>query len=86
MGLNWIAISKLTASSTYRELQLRTTEYLQYGQGIGETQQLAEDTLYNTLVSFLWDMGMPRTEAEQFCENPDNLTELAMRINSILGR
>ncbi|MGB3534503.1 MAG: hypothetical protein WBA13_13430 [Microcoleaceae cyanobacterium] len=85
MNDNFIAGQQLLLNSTYRELQLRTSEYLQYRNTGSEEQQLAEDTLYNTVISFLQDMGMPQAEAEQFCESLDNLTELSLRISSILG-
>ncbi len=85
MNFNFAPGQRLMLNSTYRELQLRTSEYLQYRNTTQEEQQLAEDTLYNTMVSFLQDMGIQRLEAEQFCENLDNLTELSMRIYSILG-
>ena len=41
--------------------------------------------MYNSMVSFLWDMGMEQKQAEEYCINLDNLTELAQYISSILG-
>ncbi len=76
---------RLLANSTYWELRLRASEYLQYRNTDSEEQQLAEDVFYNTMVNFLQDLGMPKGEAEQFCEDFDNLTELSLRISSILG-
>jgi hypothetical protein len=79
-----IAGQSLFANYTYRELQLRVSEYLLYCNTESEEQQLAEDTLYNVMVSFLQDIGMSPTAAEQFCENSDNLIEFSLRIRSIL--
>jgi hypothetical protein len=76
---------QLLANSMYRELKLRTTEYLHYRNAGWEEQQLAEDTLYNVMVCFLQDVGMPELEAERFCEDLDNLTELSLRICSRLS-
>ncbi|MGB3404710.1 MAG: hypothetical protein WBA77_18645 [Microcoleaceae cyanobacterium] len=79
-----IAGQSLLADYIYRELQLRVSEYLLYCNTESEEKKLAEDTLYNTLVSFLLELGMPQTAAEQFCEDSDNLIELSLRISSIL--
>ena len=78
-------LSKLLANSTYCELRLRAKEYLKYQNAGGEQQYLAEVTLYNCLVGFLQDLGMGQKQAEQYCNNVDNLTELAQYIISILG-
>jgi hypothetical protein len=78
----------LTRNSTYRDLALRCQEFLHYqnqSQGRSDQAQLAEDLLYNLLVEYLIHGGVPREKAEQFCLEIDNLTELAMRIGSILG-
>ncbi len=85
MNFDFAAGQRLLLNSTYRELKLRTTEYLRYRNTGWEEQQLAEDTLYNIMVCFLQDLGMQMGEAEQFCEDLDNLTELSLRICSILG-
>lgn len=85
MNYNFATGQRLLLNSTYRELKLRTAEYLQYRNTGREEQQLAEDTLYNIMVCFLQDMGMQTLAAEQFCEDLDNLTELSLRICSILG-
>ena len=77
-------ISRLIASSTYRELALRAKEYLYYRDG-GVEQELAEITMYNCTLSFLTDLGMERHSAAAYCDNEDNLTELAQYISSILG-
>jgi hypothetical protein len=77
--------NRLLASSTYRELGLRAREYLQYQNAGGEEQDLAEITMYNCMVNFLQDLGMKQQQAEDYCDRPDNLTELAQYISSILG-
>ena len=41
--------------------------------------------MYNCMVSFLIDLGMKQQQAEDYCEERDNLTALAQYINSILG-
>jgi hypothetical protein len=69
----------------YRELGLRAREYLQYQNAGGEEQDLAEITMYNCMVDFLKDLGMKQQQAEDYCDRPDNLTELAHYISSILG-
>lgn len=78
-------INRLTANSTYHELKLRTKEYLKYNNTGDEQEYLAEDVFYNSMVSFLEDLGMERKQAEKYCDNRDNLTELAQYISSILG-
>jgi hypothetical protein len=76
----------LTQNSTYHDLALRCNEFLHYQhQPPGELRQLAEDVLFNSLVTYLVQAGMPRAAAEQFFVDPDNLTELALRISSTLG-
>ncbi|MDJ0651076.1 MAG: hypothetical protein QNJ60_20470 [Xenococcaceae cyanobacterium MO_188.B19] len=41
--------------------------------------------MYNCMISLLKDLGMEQQEAEEYCDNPDNLVELAQYISSILG-
>lgn len=84
MHLDFARLERLIASSTYRELGLRAKEYLHYRHG-GEEQELAEITMYNSMVSLLQDLGMDRQQAETYCEDADRLTELAQYISSILG-
>ena len=81
--MNFSQLERLIANSTYHELGLRAKEYLQYQNG-GEAQELAHITMYNCMVSLLKDLGMSASEAEAYCENEDNLTELAQYISSIL--
>ncbi|MBE9168400.1 hypothetical protein IQ238_13055 [Pleurocapsales cyanobacterium LEGE 06147] len=52
---------------------------------LGGATYLAEVTMYNCMVGFLRDLGMGQKQAEQYCNNIDNLTELAQYISSILG-
>ncbi|MGF1481852.1 MAG: hypothetical protein ACFB4I_20615 [Cyanophyceae cyanobacterium] len=78
-------MSRLTVNSTYYELKLRSQEYLHYQTIGGEQQHLAEVTMYNCMVGFLQDLGMGRPQAEQYCNDAANLTELAQYISSILG-
>ncbi|QQE67269.1 hypothetical protein GFS31_39820 [Leptolyngbya sp. BL0902] len=83
-------LQRLTQDATYRDLALRCQEFLYYHDhaprlGHDEHRQLAEDTLYNLLVEYLIGTGMPRPQAEQFCNQRDHLVELALRIASILG-
>lgn len=78
----------LTNSRSYWELALRADEYLDYcGNCYAclDEQILAEACWFNCLLSFLVALGMPREHAEQFCEQDDNLVELALRIRSIAG-
>ena len=82
--MDFDTIARLLASSTYRELGLRAKEYLQYRDG-GAEQEIAEITMYNCTLSFLTDLGMERQSAAAYCDNEDNLTELAQYISSILG-
>ena len=83
--MDFTRFNRLLASSTYRELGLRSKEYLQYLNAGGEEQHLAEVTMYNCMVSFLKDLGMKQQQAEGYCEERDNLIELAQYISSILG-
>ncbi|WOD38790.1 hypothetical protein [Nodosilinea sp. E11] len=76
----------LTSDATYQDLALRCQEYLHYQQrGWADQRALAEDMLFNLLVEYLVDAGVPRSKAEHFCTDGDNLTELALRIASTLG-
>lgn len=85
MDLN--SIQFLTSSVTYQELALRSQELLTYQHQPedSELRQLAEDTFFNLAVEYLTQAGVSRQEAEQFCNDPDSATELAMRVASILG-
>lgn len=84
--MDFARLSRLLASSTYRELGLRAKEYLHYQHNASsEEQYLAEVTMYNCMVKFLKDMGMDRDSAEEYCDRQDNLIELAQYISSILG-
>lgn len=79
-------LQRLSQESTYQDLALRCQEFLYYqSQGQSDLRQLAEDMLFNLLVEYLVDTGLPRDQAELFCGDRANLTELAMRIGSILG-
>ena len=82
--MDFTRFNRLLASSTYRELGLRAREYLQYLNSGGEEEYLAEVTMYNCMVGFLKDMGMKQQQAEDYCNNTNNLTELAQYISSIL--
>jgi hypothetical protein len=77
----------LAHSATYRELALRCQEFLYYHRisTNSDSRQLAEDMLYNLLVEYMVHAGVPREKAEDYCNNRDHLTELAMRMSSILG-
>ena len=83
--MDFTRFNRLLANSTYHELGLRAKEYLQYQNAGGEEQYLAEVTMYNCMVGFLQDLGMGQKQAEQYCDNNYNLTELAQYISSILG-
>ena len=83
--MDFTRLNRLLANSSYRELGLRAKEYLKYQNSTGEEQDLAEITMYNSMVSFLQDLGMEQQQAEEYCNNRDHLTELAQYINSILG-
>lgn len=85
MSIDFSRLESLISSSTYRELGLRAKEYLQYKNSDGEEQHLAHVTMYNCMVGLLKDLGMEQQQAEAYCDNDDNLTELAMYISSILG-
>ncbi|HEY9737826.1 MAG TPA: hypothetical protein V6D06_16150 [Trichocoleus sp.] len=79
-------IEFLTSSTTYRELALRCREFLSYRQAQDrELEEMAEATLFNLAVEYLVQTGMARPRAELFCNDPENLEELAMRIVSIMG-
>ena len=77
----------LSANATYQELALRCQEFLHYQQLSpgGEPSQLAEAMLFNLLVEYMVHGGVPREKAEHYCNDRDNLTEMAMRIHSVLG-
>lgn len=83
--IDFSQLQRMLASSTYRELGLRAREYLEYQNFGGEEQDLAEVTMYNCIVSFLIDLGMKPSQAEEYCNDSDRLTELAQYISSILG-
>ncbi|HEY9771985.1 MAG TPA: hypothetical protein V6C71_26370 [Coleofasciculaceae cyanobacterium] len=83
--MDFSRLERLIASSTYRELGLRAREYLQYQNYGGEEQHLAKVIMYNCMVSLLKDLGMRQHQAEVYCDDEDNLTELAQYISSILG-
>ena len=72
--MDFTRFNRLLANSTYRELRLRAKEYLQYLNAGGEEQDLAEVTMYNCMVGFLKDLGMEQQQAENYCDNADNLT------------
>lgn len=76
----------LTSDATHRDLALRCQEYLHYQQrGWADQRELAEAMLFNLLVEYMVTAGVPRPQAERFCTDGDNLTELALRIASTLG-
>ncbi|MGF1516678.1 MAG: hypothetical protein ACFCVB_02580 [Nodosilinea sp.] len=76
----------LTSDATYRDLALRCQEYLHYQQrGWADQRELAEAMLFNLLVEYMVRAGVPRPQAEHFCADSDNLSELALRIASTLG-
>lgn len=81
--MDFSQLNRLIANSTYRELGLRAKEYLRYLNAGGEEQDLAEITMYKCMVSLLKDLGMEQQQAEKYCDNADNLTELAQYISSI---
>ena len=83
--MDFTRLNRLLANSSYRELGLRAKEYLQYQNSVGEEQELAEITMYNSMVNFLQDLGMEQQQAEEYCNDRDHLTELAQYISSILG-
>ncbi len=84
-SMDFTRLNRLLANSSYRELGLRAKEYLQYQNSVGEEQELAEITMYNSMVNFLQDLGMEQQQAEEYCNDRDHLTELAQYISSILG-
>jgi hypothetical protein len=87
VGMIVTSLQFLTHSNTYQELALRCQEFLQYQhhQDGSEQRQLAEDMLFNLLVEYMVQSGVPREKAETYCGDDDNLMELAMRISSALG-
>ncbi len=84
-GMDFSQLNRLIANSTYSELGLRAKEYLRYLNTDGEEKHLAETIMYNCMVNLLKDLGMEQRQAEEYCDNADNLTELAQYISSILG-
>lgn len=87
IGMIVTTLQFLTVDATYHELALRCQEFLHYQQHHrgSELRQLAEDMLFNLVVEYMVHAGVPRENAEQYCNDNDNLTELAMRIGSVLG-
>lgn len=88
----WQRLERLTQNSTYAELALRAYEYLKYSAyqrnetyAQHEVYAIAQATWFNCLTQFLMDLGMTEDEASVFCEDNDNLLELAMRIQSTTG-
>lgn len=80
------SLQALGRNATYQDLALRCQEFLHYyPQGPSDLSQLAEDVLYNALVDYMVQVGVPRSKAEHFCSDGDNLMELALRISSTLG-
>jgi hypothetical protein len=80
------SLQYLTSDATYQDLALRCQEYLYYQQrGWADQRELAEDMLFNLLVEYLVKVGVPRSQAEDFCTDGDNLMDLALRISSTLG-
>ena len=41
--------------------------------------------MYNCMVSLLKDLGMEQRQAEEYCDNVDNLTELAQYMSFDIG-
>jgi hypothetical protein len=78
----------LSQNPIYHELALRSQEYLQYQSEppTSELRQLAEDTFFNLAVEYIVQVGVARPVAERFCDRPDNLGELALRLLSVLGQ
>ena len=88
----WQRLERLTNNSTYPELALRAYEYIQYSayrrnylKPQHEVYQIAEATWFNCLTQLLMDLGMAEEEATLFCNDEDNLLELALRIQSVTG-
>ena len=83
--MDFSQLQRLVADSTYRELGLRAREYLHYQNADREARELAQITMYNSMVGLLKDLGMTQQQAEEYCDDRDRLTELAQYISSILG-
>ena len=88
----WQRLERLSNNSTYAELALRAYEYVQYSTyrqdeslAQHEVYTLAQTTWFNCLSQFLMDLGMAEDEATVFCDDDDNLLELALRIQSTTG-
>ena len=88
----WQRLERLSNDSTYAELALRAYEYLQYSVykkddscSQPEVYTIAQTIWFNCLTQFLMDLGMTEDEATVFCDNNDNLLELALRIQSTTG-
>ena len=88
----WQRLERLCNDSTYAELALRAYEYVQYSVYKREDHHpqpevyiIAQTTWFNCLTQFLMDLGMTEDEATVFCDNNDNLLELALRIQSTTG-
>lgn len=88
----WQRLERLTQNTTYAELALRAYEYLQYSvyqrdeaYPQHEVYAIAQATWFNCLTQFLMDLGMTEDEASVFCDDNDNLLELALRIQSTTG-
>ena len=88
----WQRLERLSNDSTYAELALRAYEFVQYSgyrqEGLHpqhEVYTLAQTTWFNCLSQFLMDLGMAEDEASTFCDDDDNLLELALRIQSTTG-
>ncbi|ERN40176.1 hypothetical protein KR51_00034680 [Rubidibacter lacunae KORDI 51-2] len=74
--------------AAYREFALRAHEYLLYcvrDRRSLEASNLAAAMWFNCSVEITTSLGMPSADAERFCGNDDNLTELAIRVQSITG-
>lgn len=85
LGIEQIPL--LSQNPIYHELALRSQEYLQYQNEPppSELRQLAEATFFNLAVEYIVQVGASRPVAERFCDDPDNLVELALRLLSVLG-
>lgn len=88
----WQRLERLSNTSTYAELALRAYEYIQYSvykkdapHPQSEVYTIAQITWFNCLAQFLMDLGMTEDEATVFCDDNDNLLELALRIQSTTG-
>ena len=83
--MDFSQLNRLLAHSTYRELGLRAKEYLRYLHTDGKEKHLAETTMYNCMVSLLKDLGMEQQQAEEYCDNTDNLIELVQYMSFDIG-